>query len=64
MLLQVAVAAAVGPAAAGARPGTPGLVRPLGGWLLVARTETTLWDLDRDPPALLVPGTRVRFVDA
>ena len=35
-----------------------------GGWLLVARTSTRLWDLDRDPPALLTPGTRVRFVDA
>jgi allophanate hydrolase subunit 1 len=30
---------------------------------LIARTEERLWQLDRDPPALLVPGTRVRFVD-
>jgi KipI family sensor histidine kinase inhibitor len=34
-----------------------------GGWQLIARTEERLWDVDRDPPALLTPGTRVRFVD-
>ena len=34
-----------------------------GGWQLIARTETTLWDLEKDPPALLAPGTRVRFTD-
>lgn len=33
-----------------------------GGWQLVGRTDATLWDLDRDPPALLAPGTAVRFV--
>ncbi len=33
-----------------------------GGWQLVGRTGSSLWDLDRDPPALLSPGTRVRFV--
>jgi KipI family sensor histidine kinase inhibitor len=32
-----------------------------GGWQLIARTDAVLWDLDRDPPALLPPGTRVRF---
>lgn len=32
-----------------------------GGWQLIGRTEVTLWDLDRDPPALLRPGTAVRF---
>lgn len=32
-----------------------------GGWQLIGRTEVTLWDLDRDPPALLQPGTLVRF---
>ncbi|MDP0398168.1 5-oxoprolinase/urea amidolyase family protein [Tsukamurella strandjordii] len=32
-----------------------------GGWQLIGRTDAPLWDLDRDPPALLVPGTRVRF---
>jgi KipI family sensor histidine kinase inhibitor len=32
-----------------------------GGWRLLGRTDATLWDLHRDPPAVLVPGTRVRF---
>lgn len=35
-----------------------------GGWQLLGRTPTPVWDLDRDPPALLQPGTRVRFVPA
>jgi KipI family sensor histidine kinase inhibitor len=35
-----------------------------GGWQLIGRTDRTVFDLDRDPPALLTPGTRVRFVDA
>ena len=34
-----------------------------GGWQLIGRTDQVLWDLDRDPPALLRPGMRVRFVD-
>ena len=34
-----------------------------GGWQLIARTDAQLWDVDRDPPALLAPGTRVRFTD-
>ena len=33
-----------------------------GGWQLIGRTDAVLWSLDRDPPALLPPGTRVRFV--
>jgi len=28
---------------------------------LIGSTGTVLWDVDRDPPALLRPGTRVRF---
>jgi KipI family sensor histidine kinase inhibitor len=32
-----------------------------GGWRLLGRTNAVLWDPDRDPAALLVPGTRVRF---
>src|SRR5215469_8158400 len=32
-----------------------------GGWRLIGRTAAPLWEDDRDPPALLVPGTRVRF---
>lgn len=35
-----------------------------GGWQLIGRTDTVLWDLDRDPPALLEAGATVRFVDA
>ncbi|GAA5130467.1 allophanate hydrolase subunit 1 [Alloalcanivorax gelatiniphagus] len=35
-----------------------------GGWLLVGSTDEVLWDADREQPALLAPGTRVRFVDA
>lgn len=34
-----------------------------GGWQLIGRTDLAVFDLDRDPPALLTPGTRVRFVD-
>ena len=32
-----------------------------GGWQLVGRTEAVLFDVDRNPPALLGPGARVRF---
>ncbi|WP_283818203.1 urea amidolyase family protein [Microbacterium sp. CIAB417] len=32
-----------------------------GGWQLIGRTDTVMWDIDRDPPALLSPGTGVRF---
>jgi len=35
-----------------------------GGWRLLGTTEARLWDLDRTPPALLPPGTRVRFAPA
>ncbi len=34
-----------------------------GGWQLIGSTDAVLWDLSRDPPALLLPGTSVRFVD-
>jgi KipI family sensor histidine kinase inhibitor len=33
-----------------------------GGWQLIGRTDVAVFDLDRDPAALLRPGTRVRFV--
>jgi KipI family sensor histidine kinase inhibitor len=33
-----------------------------GGWQLIGRTGVALFDADRDPPALLPPGARVRFV--
>lgn len=32
-----------------------------GGWQLVGRTDAVLFDVDREPPALLAPGTSVRF---
>ena len=32
-----------------------------GGWHLLGRTSVPLWDPRRTPPALLRPGTRVRF---
>jgi KipI family sensor histidine kinase inhibitor len=32
-----------------------------GGWRLLGHTDAVLWDADRTPPALLSPGTRVRF---
>lgn len=33
-----------------------------GGWRVIGRTDVVLWDAARTPPALLAPGTRVRFV--
>lgn len=35
-----------------------------GGWQLIGRTDAVMWDIDRDPPALLAPGTLVRFARA
>ena len=35
-----------------------------GGWQLIGVTETPMWDLSREWPALLQPGYRVKFVDA
>ncbi|ORB59326.1 allophanate hydrolase [Mycobacteroides saopaulense] len=32
-----------------------------GGWQLIGTTDAVVWDLDRNPPALLTPGTRVQF---
>jgi KipI family sensor histidine kinase inhibitor len=52
------------------RAGSVGLAGPFagiypraspGGWQLVGRTDAVLFDVDRDPPALLTPGARVRF---
>lgn len=34
-----------------------------GGWQLLGTTDVVLWDVDREPPALLVPGTTVRFTE-
>lgn len=33
-----------------------------GGWQLIGRTSAPLWDLEREFPALIAPGMRVRFV--
>ena len=33
-----------------------------GGWQLIGRTDVAVFDLDREPAALLRPGTQVRFV--
>ena len=33
-----------------------------GGWHVIGRTNVAVWDSHRDPPALLAPGARVRFV--
>lgn len=33
-----------------------------GGWQLIGRTDLAVWDAGREPPALLRPGVRVKFV--
>jgi KipI family sensor histidine kinase inhibitor len=35
-----------------------------GGWQLIGRTDAVMFDVDRDPPALLAPGAHVRFVES
>jgi len=35
-----------------------------GGWQLIGTTDAVMWDVQRDPPALLAPGSVVRFVRA
>jgi KipI family sensor histidine kinase inhibitor len=35
-----------------------------GGWQLIGRTDVVVFDIDRDPPALLQPDAVVRFVEA
>ena len=34
-----------------------------GGWQLIGSTDAVLWDASAERPALLAPGTRVRFVE-
>jgi KipI family sensor histidine kinase inhibitor len=46
---------------AGEMTGVYPLAMP-GGWQLIGRTGTILFDPERDPPALLRPGAFVRFV--
>ncbi|MGW2665399.1 5-oxoprolinase subunit B family protein [Nocardia tengchongensis] len=38
--------------------------RSPGGWQVIGTTDAPMWDVDRDPPALVRAGTPVRFVDA
>jgi KipI family sensor histidine kinase inhibitor len=33
-----------------------------GGWQLIGRTDRRMWDLGRQPPALITEGSRVRFI--
>lgn len=52
------------PAGSVALAGTWSAVYPSaspGGWQLLGRTDAAVWDLDLAEPALLPPGTRVRF---
>jgi KipI family sensor histidine kinase inhibitor len=35
-----------------------------GGWQVIGHTRLALWDAARDPPNLLAPGARVKFVRA
>lgn len=52
---SVAIAAGYAAVYPGASPG---------GWHLLGRTDLVLFDPDREPPALLTPGTVVRFEPA
>lgn len=49
-------------ALAGAYTGVYPAASP-GGWHLLGRTGLPLWDVAREPAALLAPGTRVRFTE-
>jgi inhibitor of KinA len=35
-----------------------------GGWQLIGRTDVVLFDPSSDPPGVLAPGDRVRFVES
>jgi KipI family sensor histidine kinase inhibitor len=35
-----------------------------GGWQLIGHTDAELWNVDREPPALLMPGQWVQFREA
>ena len=48
-------------AIAGEQAGIYALATP-GGWNLIGRTSAVIFDPRRDPPALLSPGDRVRFI--
>jgi KipI family sensor histidine kinase inhibitor len=48
-------------AIAGAQTAVYPIASP-GGWWLIGSTDVVFWKARRDPPALLAPGRRVRFV--
>ena len=50
-------------AIAGAQTGVYPLVTP-GGWHIIGHTDAVMFDPPRDPPAILRPGDKVRFVRA
>lgn len=55
------------PAGSVAIAGAQTAVYPLetpGGWHVIGRTDTVMFDPARDPPAVLLPGDTVRFVRA
>jgi KipI family sensor histidine kinase inhibitor len=35
-----------------------------GGWRIIGHTDVALWDLQREPPAILIPGGTVKFIEA
>ncbi|WP_227997780.1 5-oxoprolinase subunit B family protein [Nocardia australiensis] len=35
-----------------------------GGWQLIGTTDLRMWDVDRDPPAMIRAGAAVRFIEA
>ena len=50
-------------AIAGAQTGVYPLITP-GGWHIIGHTDNVMFDPARDPPAVLRPGDKVRFVRA
>ncbi len=53
------------PAGSVAIAGRQTAVYPLatpGGWHLIGRTHVPMWDVERSPPAIVEPGTVVRFL--
>lgn len=34
-----------------------------GGWRIIGHTDLPVWDLERDPPTVLTPGSRIHFIE-
>lgn len=34
-----------------------------GGWQIIGRTDSVIWDIEREPPAILTPGRSVKFIE-